>query len=378
MGGRVNPIPADDWTTPPAGAEAIEDVRRWREEARAAGRRVVLTNGCFDLLHAGHVSYLRQARALGDHLVVALNSDESVRALKGEGRPVNCQDDRASILRALRCVDKVVVFEGQRATGVIEALAPDAYAKGGDYTVESLNPEERAALESCGASIHILPLVPGRSTSGTLRRMQGGARRLKLGVLGSGSGSNFQSILDAIEAGRLEAEVALVVSDVAGAFILERARKAGVPAVFVDPGPFRTKLGQAAQKEIRDRMVAAGVDLILLAGFMRIVREPLLSSFPRRILNIHPSLLPAFPGLQAWKQALEAGVGETGCTVHFVDAGMDTGEIIAQKRVPVMAGDTPGGLHARIQEQEHLLYPEVVARLGAEILRSDLPVARNG
>ena len=363
---------------PPEGAESLESLRRWREEARAAGRKVVLTNGCFDLLHAGHVAYLRQARALGDHLVVALNSDQSVRDLKGAGRPVNCQDDRAVILRALRCVDKVVVFDGQRATGVIAALAPEAYAKGGDYTVESLNPEERTALLECGAEIHILPLVLGRSTSGTLRRMQGGGRRLKLGVLGSGSGSNFQSILDAIEGGRLEAEVALVVSDVAGAFILERARQAGIPAVFVDPGSFKTKLGEAAQKEIRDRMVAAGVDLILLAGFMRIVREPLLSSFPRRILNIHPSLLPAFPGLQAWKQALEAGVAETGCTVHYVDAGMDTGEIIDRRRVPVRAGDTPATLHARIQEQEHLLYPEVVARLGAEILRADPRVARNG
>ena len=157
-----------------------------------------------------------------------------------------------------------------------------------------------------------------------------------------------------------------VTADNAAAGILERARKAGVPAVPVDPGPFRTKLGDAAQKEIRDRMVAAGVDLILLAGFMRIVREPLLSSFPRRILNIHPALLPAFPGLEAWRQALEAGVAETGCTVHYVDAGMDTGEVIAQRRVPVLPGDTPASLHARIQQQEHQLYPEVVARLGAE------------
>ena len=363
----VDTTNCDDWTLPPPGADTMEALCSWREEARAAGRKVVLTNGCFDLLHAGHIAYLRQARALGDALVVALNSDASVRELKGAGRPLNPQDDRAAVLRALRCVDKVVVFDGQRATAVIEALRPDVYAKGGDYTVESLNPEERAALEACRASIHILALVPGKSTSATLRRLQPGGQRLRLGVLGSGSGSNFQAILDAIGDGRLEAEVALVVSDNPRAGILDRARNAGVPALHVDPGPFRTKLGDAAQKEIRDRMVAAGVDIILLAGFMRIVREPLLSSFPRRILNIHPALLPAFPGLEAWRQALEAGVAETGCTVHYVDAGMDTGEVIAQRRVPVMPGDTPATLHARIQEQEHHLYPEVVARLGAEL-----------
>ncbi len=362
----VNTISCDDWGAPPPGADTLDALCSWREQARAAGRKVVLTNGCFDLLHAGHIAYLRQARSLGDALVVALNSDASVRELKGAGRPLNPQDDRAAILRALRSVDKVVVFDGQRATAVIEALRPDVYAKGGDYTVASLNPDERAALQACGASIHILALVPGKSTSGTLQRLQQGSRRLRLGVLGSGSGSNFQAILDAIGDGRLDAEVALVVADNAAAGILERARKAGVPAVPVDPGPFRTKLGDAAQKEIRDRMVAAGVDLILLAGFMRIVREPLLSSFPRRILNIHPALLPAFPGLEAWRQALEAGVAETGCTVHYVDAGMDTGEVIAQRRVPVLPGDTPASLHARIQQQEHQLYPEVVARLGAE------------
>lgn len=324
---------------------------------------MVFTNGCFDILHTGHARYLATARALGDVLVVAVNDDASVEALKGPGRPINGAADRAEMLEALGAVDRAVIFSGERVTAVIDALRPDIYAKGGDYTVESLNPEERAALAAAGTEIHILDLVPGRSTSATLARMAnpaGVTRKPRLGVLGSGSGSNFQSILDAIAAGTLDAEVALVVSDKPDAYILERARRAGVPAIFVDPGPYKTKLGDSAQKEIRDRLVAGGVDLVLLAGFMRVVKDPLLSSFPRRILNIHPSLLPAFPGLAAWKQAVDAGVTESGCTVHYVDGGIDTGSIIARERVAVFPADTPESLHARIQQAEHQLYPKVV------------------
>jgi rfaE bifunctional protein nucleotidyltransferase chain/domain len=146
---------------------------RVRDEMEAAGRRLVFTNGCFDLLHAGHVRYLRQARALGDALAVGLNSDRSVRELKGEGRPVNPQDDRAEVLAALACVDYVVIFDGKRATEVLRTVRPHIYAKGGDYTPDSLDPEERATLESAGAEIRILPLVPGRSTTSTLGRIRG-------------------------------------------------------------------------------------------------------------------------------------------------------------------------------------------------------------
>ena len=146
---------------------------RVRDEMEAAGRRLVFTNGCFDLLHAGHVRYLRQARALGDALAVGLNSDRSVRELKGEGRPINPQDDRAEVLAALGCVDYVVIFDEQRATGLLRAVRPHIYAKGGDYTPDSLDAEERAALEAAGAEIRILPLVPGRSTTSTLGRIRG-------------------------------------------------------------------------------------------------------------------------------------------------------------------------------------------------------------
>jgi len=190
--------------------------------------------------------------------------------------------------------------------------------------------------------------------------------KLKLGVLGSGKGSNFRAIADAIAAGSLDAEVRVVLSDVENAEILALARERGIEAEFVDPGRFKTKLEPEAEERIVTLLRRAGVDLVVLAGWMRMIKAPLLEAFPRRIINIHPSLLPAFPGLEAWKQALLAGAKETGCTVHYVDPGMDSGEIIAQSRVPVLAGDTPETLHARIQEAEHELYPAVIRKFAAQ------------
>lgn len=151
-----------------------EELARIRADMDASGRRLVFTNGCFDLLHAGHVRYLQQARELGDALAVGLNSDRSVRELKGEGRPVNAQDDRAEVLAALGCVDFVVIFDGKRATEVLRAVRPHIYAKGGDYTPESLDAGEREVLLAAGADIRILPLVPGRSTTSVLERMRAG------------------------------------------------------------------------------------------------------------------------------------------------------------------------------------------------------------
>ncbi|MFZ4482854.1 MAG: adenylyltransferase/cytidyltransferase family protein [Chthoniobacterales bacterium] len=143
-----------------------------RDEMDRQGRRLVVTNGCFDLLHAGHVRYLQQARALGDALAVGLNGDHSVRELKGPERPVNSQDDRAEVLAALGCVDFVSIFEGKRATTFLRAVRPHLYAKGGDYTPDSLDPEERAVLAEAGSEVRILPLVPGRSTSAVLEKMR--------------------------------------------------------------------------------------------------------------------------------------------------------------------------------------------------------------
>ena len=189
---------------------------------------------------------------------------------------------------------------------------------------------------------------------------------LPLGILGSGKGSNFRAIADAIDAGALNAEVRVVVSDVAEAGILAIARERGLRAEYLPPGRFKTRL----EPEAEDRLVAllkdAGVDSAALAAYMRMVKAPLLNAFPRRILNIHPSLLPKFPGLEAWKQALAAGVSETGCTVHYVDPGMDSGEIIAQSAVPVLPGDSPETLHARIQNAEHALYPSVLRMLAGQ------------
>ncbi|MGI6086718.1 MAG: phosphoribosylglycinamide formyltransferase [Kiritimatiellia bacterium] len=184
-----------------------------------------------------------------------------------------------------------------------------------------------------------------------------------LGILGSGQGSNFQAIADAVADGRLSARIACVIADVPNAFILERARRMGIPAFYVDPAPFKTKLEGAAESRVIELLRLHKVDLVALAGFMRIVKSALLQAYPGRIINIHPSLLPSFPGLAAWRQALEYGVKVTGCTVHFVDAGVDTGRIIMQRAVPVHPDDTPDSLHARIQEQEHQVYPEAIARL---------------
>jgi phosphoribosylglycinamide formyltransferase-1 len=186
---------------------------------------------------------------------------------------------------------------------------------------------------------------------------------LRLGVLGSGKGSNYRAIQEAILSGKLAAETRIVISDVEHAGILDAARRYGVRAEFVPPGRFRTKLEPGAEERVVKLLKEAGADLVVLAGYMRMVKEPLLAAYPGRIINIHPSLLPAFPGLEAWKQALAAGVPETGCTVHYVDRGMDTGPIIARRRVPVLPGDTPETLHARIQVAEHEVYPEVVRRI---------------
>jgi phosphoribosylglycinamide formyltransferase 1 len=188
-------------------------------------------------------------------------------------------------------------------------------------------------------------------------------RTFRLGILGSGKGSNLAAIADGIAAGIIPAEVALVLSDVEGAGILDQARRRGLPARFIDPGRFRTKLDETAEPDYIRALQEAEVDLMVLAGFMRILKGEFLRAFEQRVINIHPSLLPAFPGLEAWKQALDYGVKVTGCTVHFIDQGVDTGPIIAQQTVPVLPGDTPETLHERIQQVERRLYPEVVAGL---------------
>ena len=187
----------------------------------------------------------------------------------------------------------------------------------------------------------------------------------RIGVLGSGKGSNFVAIAEACASGKVPAEIALVVSDVANAGILDRARERGIPAEHIPPGGFRTKLDEAAERTLIERLQTAEVDLIALAGFMRILKGEFLRAFTDRVINIHPSLLPSFPGLEAWKQALDYGVKVTGCTVHFVDQGVDSGAIIAQETVPVLGTDTPETLHARIQQAEHKLYPQAIAAIAS-------------
>jgi phosphoribosylglycinamide formyltransferase-1 len=178
---------------------------------------------------------------------------------------------------------------------------------------------------------------------------------MSLGVLVSGSGTNLQSILDAVRDGRLRAKLQVVVSNVPGVRALERAQASGVPTVVVDHKQFadRASFDAALVEALRDY----GVEWVALAGFMRIVTPTLLDAYPMRIVNVHPALLPAFPGIHAQAQALRYGVRVTGCTVHFVDAGTDTGPILAQAVVPVHDDDDDESLRKRILEKEHELYP---------------------
>ena len=184
-----------------------------------------------------------------------------------------------------------------------------------------------------------------------------------MGVLGSGKGTNFISIAIACAAGKIPAEVGIVLSDVESAGILTRASERKIPSHFIPPGKFRTKLDEIAERSFVEALQMIQVDLIVLAGFMRVLKDEFLRAFEGRIVNIHPSLLPSFPGLEAWKQALDHGVKMTGCTVHFVDAGVDSGAIIGQQAVPVLDNDTPEMLHHRIQAAEHELYPKCIAAI---------------
>lgn len=171
------------------------------------------------------------------------------------------------------------------------------------------------------------------------------------------------AIADAIAAGQVPAQISVVISDVEGAGILRHASDRSIPHAYIPPGRFRTKLDEEAERHYIQRLQDAQVDLVVLAGFMRILKGEFLNAFRNRVVNIHPSLLPSFPGLEAWKQALDYGVKVTGCTVHFVDQGIDSGAIIGQQTVPVLDGDTAQSLHERIQVAERRLYPASVAAL---------------
>jgi phosphoribosylglycinamide formyltransferase 1 len=188
-------------------------------------------------------------------------------------------------------------------------------------------------------------------------------RLVPLGILGSGKGSNCRAIVESIRSGALPVEVRIVISDVFDAPILDIAREFSIPNAYLPPGGFRTRLEPQAEVELVRMLRDAGVELVALAGLMRVLKAPMLNAFPRRIVNIHPSLLPKFPGLEAWRQALEAGEKLTGCTVHYVDEEIDHGDVIAQREVPILADDTPERLHARIQIAEHELYPAVIGQI---------------
>jgi phosphoribosylglycinamide formyltransferase-1 len=186
---------------------------------------------------------------------------------------------------------------------------------------------------------------------------------LNLGVLASGRGSNFQSIIDEIEKGNLKAAVKLLVTDNPEAYAIERAKKHGIEHLVLRPKDFPTK--DSYYEKIAEELKARQVELVILAGFMRVVRAPLIEAYRNRIMNIHPALLPSFPGLHGQRQAADYGVRISGCTVHFVDEGMDTGPVIIQAAVPVAPDDTEDSLSERILKLEHRIFPEAI-RLFAE------------
>jgi phosphoribosylglycinamide formyltransferase-1 len=181
---------------------------------------------------------------------------------------------------------------------------------------------------------------------------------LRLGILASGRGSNFQSIIDAINSGRLRAEIAVLITDNPSAFAIERAKKHGIEYLVMSPKEYSSKDDYFVK--IAEKLKKRNVGLVILAGFMRIVRKSLIDTFPNKVMNIHPALLPAFPGLHGQRQAIEYGAKISGCTVHFVDEGMDTGPIIIQAAVPVSQDDTEETLSERILKLEHKIYPEAI------------------
>ena len=194
---------------------------------------------------------------------------------------------------------------------------------------------------------------------------------LKLGIFGSGSGTNCQAIIDAIEAGKLDAEIKCVLSDNENAYILERARKHNIPAIYFDCAPFKTKLDGEAEQKVLKILEEHDVNLIALAGFMRIVKDGLLNAYAGRMINIHPSLLPSFPGLDGGKQAFDYGVKYTGCTVHFVDAGVDTGAVINQRIIAIENDDTLESMMEKLHAQEHIAYPEALQWIAEGLIQRD-------
>lgn len=211
---------------------------------------------------------------------------------------------------------------------------------------------------------------------GTKRGARG--EKLRVGVLASGRGSNLQAVIDAIEAGQLDAQIVLVLSNKQDAVALERARKHGLTDVFLDPKLFA---GQPDSREAYDRAILDilrkhGVELVLLAGYMKIVTAVLITAYENRIMNIHPSLLPSFPGLDVQKKAIDHGVRLSGCTVHFVTEGVDEGPIIIQAAVPILDGDTPEALAARILVEEHKIFPKAVQLYAEGRLKVDGRIVR--
>lgn len=190
-----------------------------------------------------------------------------------------------------------------------------------------------------------------------------------IGILASGKGSNLQAIIKQVQSGFLKVKIGVVISDNPNAYALEIARSSNIPAVYIEPGRYHTFLENSQEKKYVECLKQYGVELVCLAGFMRVVKKNFFETYHNKIINIHPSLLPSFRGLEAWKQAIDYGVKFTGCTVHFVEEDIDTGPIILQAVVTVLDDDTPETLHQRIQEKEHVIYPLAIKLISENRIR---------
>lgn len=322
------------------------EARALRDRLHREGKRLVFTNGCFDLLHAGHVRYLEQARRLGDALVVGLNSDASVRQLKGPSRPLNHENDRAEVLSALRCVDGVVVFNSLRATDLIRELRPHVYAKGGDYTPESLEASEREALQEAGSMIRILPLLPGRSTTSLIHRA---SPPVRVALLVRDGGKMLRFLLSAPRVHKVNVKVVAVLQDSGDEDQPRLVHDHDIRVIrLVGVKPMASP---AAKDELALGLRESAAD-VLLAGLDDLSWISEVEGIEGlQLLALHPSLLPAYPGGEALSEALEQGELVTGCTLLEWGAQPHNGRLWQQAEVRIRVGDTLESLSLRVQEQ---------------------------
>ena len=332
------------------------EARALRDRLHREGRRVVFTNGCFDLLHAGHVRYLEQARRLGDALIVGLNSDASVRELKGPGRPLNSEFDRAEVLSGLRAVDGVVVFDSLRATELIRELKPHLYAKGGDYTPESLERSERDALAEAGSVIRILPLLPGRSTTGLIQKVN---PSLRVALWGPDYHDLVRFLLDLPRQGLSQIQLVLVIA----------ADLSSANQQILDQKGVVTLSGAGSQGGLGEPIWGAGLQALSEHRVDLLVVAPGASSFLAEFgaelklpaLCLHHGSMPGSDPAESLSEAISQGELSAVCTLHEWGGGQQDGKVWLQAEVPIRLGDDLQSLQARLAQQGQVLLHKALA-----------------